>query len=212
MGSRRSAFGLSAAHLRVATATCAHCSSVVPYTCMCRVVIMPKSVWGAVRFRRGPELPREARVAPRAHADARAPGLAVRDDRHVAEAVVEGGHRVADLDDERAAPHRGAIHVARNDAERLAEQRGRVLTGGEDAVHVGDLEPGVPDGVGDRLEVERELALSGGVGDLERVELAPAARLDPADVARVAARAEDARIEEGVAARLTTGQEELPLP
>ena len=123
--------------------------------------------------RRGPaeterrlELPREARVAPRAHADARAPGLAVRDDRHVAEAVVEGGHRVADLDDERAAPHRGAIHVARNDAERLAEQRGRVLTGGEDAVHVGDLEPGVPDGVGDRLEVERELALSGEVADL----------------------------------------------
>src|SRR5438034_5829135 len=44
MASRRSAFGLSMAHLRVDTATCAHCSSVVPYTCMWRVVIMPKSV------------------------------------------------------------------------------------------------------------------------------------------------------------------------
>src|SRR5204863_4882351 len=61
-----------------------------------------------------------------------------------------------------------------------------------------------------RLDLPR--LVEGLVGDLERVELAPAARLDPADVARVAARAEDARIEEGVAARLTTGQEELPLP
>src|SRR5256712_13622263 len=32
------------AHLRVDTATCAHCSRVVPYTCMWRAVIMPKSV------------------------------------------------------------------------------------------------------------------------------------------------------------------------
>src|SRR5439155_692780 len=51
-------------------------------------------------------------------------------------------------------------------AERLAEQRGRVLSGGEDAVHIGDLEPGVVDGVGDRLEVERELALPREVADL----------------------------------------------
>ena len=41
-GSRLRAFGLSAAHLRVDTATCAHCSSVVPYSCMCRVVMSPK--------------------------------------------------------------------------------------------------------------------------------------------------------------------------
>src|SRR2546429_278661 len=114
-------------------------------------------------------LARSARVsttAPRAHTDARAARLAVRDDRDVAEAVVEGGQRVPDLDDEGAPAHGSAIHIARSDAERLAEQRGRVLAGGEDAVHVGDLEPGVADGVGDRLEVERELALPGEVADL----------------------------------------------
>src|SRR5438094_397724 len=61
---------------------------------------------------------------PRAHAHAGAAGLAVRDDRDVAEPVVQGGHRVADLDDEGATAHRGAVHVARRDAERLAEQRG----------------------------------------------------------------------------------------
>ncbi|PYN10492.1 MAG: hypothetical protein DME05_27300 [Candidatus Rokuibacteriota bacterium] len=41
-GSRLRAFGFSAAHLRVETATCAHCSSVVPCSCMWRVVIRPK--------------------------------------------------------------------------------------------------------------------------------------------------------------------------
>ena len=44
MGSRFFALGLSAAHWRVETATCAHCSSVVPCSCMWRVVIMPKRV------------------------------------------------------------------------------------------------------------------------------------------------------------------------
>src|SRR5678815_4348815 len=44
IGSRLRALGLSAAHLRVDTATWAHCSSVVPYSCMCRVVIKPKYV------------------------------------------------------------------------------------------------------------------------------------------------------------------------
>jgi hypothetical protein len=43
-GSRFRAFGLRAAHLRVDTATWAHCSSVVPYSCMWRVVIRPKYV------------------------------------------------------------------------------------------------------------------------------------------------------------------------
>jgi len=42
IGSWKRALGLSAAHFRVDTATCAHCSSVVPYSCMCRVVIIPK--------------------------------------------------------------------------------------------------------------------------------------------------------------------------
>ena len=42
IGSRFLALGLSAAHLRVETATCAHCSSVVPYSCMWRVVMRPK--------------------------------------------------------------------------------------------------------------------------------------------------------------------------
>ena len=50
------------------------------------------------------------------------------------------------------------------------------------------------------------------MGDLEGVERARAARLGPGDVPRVAARAEDARVEEDVAARLATGQEELSLP
>src|SRR5438034_411350 len=47
-----------------------------------------------------------------------------RSDRDVAVPVVQGGRRVADLDDEGATAHRGAVHVARRDAERLAEQRG----------------------------------------------------------------------------------------
>src|SRR5688572_32374872 len=43
-GSRYMAFGFRAAHARVDTATCAHCSSVVPYSCMCRVVMRPNQV------------------------------------------------------------------------------------------------------------------------------------------------------------------------
>jgi len=42
IGSRKRALGFRAAHFRVDTATCAHCSSVVPWSCMWRVVIMPK--------------------------------------------------------------------------------------------------------------------------------------------------------------------------
>ena len=41
IGSRANAFGLSAAHLRVATATSAICSLLVPNSCMCRVASMP---------------------------------------------------------------------------------------------------------------------------------------------------------------------------
>ena len=90
----------------------------------------------------------------------------MRDDGDVAETVVEGGHRVAHLDDEGAAAHGGAVHVPRGDAERFAEEGGGVLARREDAVHVGDLEPGVLHGVGDGLEVERELALAGQAADL----------------------------------------------
>src|SRR2546430_223998 len=61
-----------------------------------------------------------------------------------------------------------------------------------------------------RLDLPR--LVEGLIGDLERVEPALAARLDPGDVARVAARAQDARVEEDVTARLAAGQEELPLP
>src|SRR5882762_6887020 len=50
------------------------------------------------------------------------------------------------------------------------------------------------------------------VGDFEGVERAPAACLDPADVARRAAWAHGARIEEDVATRLALGQQELLLP
>ena len=44
IGSRFLALGLRAAHLRVDTATCAHCSRVVPYSCMWRVVMRPNMV------------------------------------------------------------------------------------------------------------------------------------------------------------------------
>src|SRR5262249_4620641 len=60
-----------------------------------------------------------------------------------------------------AAAHGGPVDVARRDAERLADGGGGVLAGGEDAVHVGDLEPGVTHGIGDGLDVQRELALVG---------------------------------------------------
>jgi hypothetical protein len=46
-GVRCSAFGFRAAHCRVETATCAHCSSVVPCSCMCRVVIRLNHVGAA---------------------------------------------------------------------------------------------------------------------------------------------------------------------
>ena len=89
------------------------------------------------------ELARQQVVAPWRDADARAPGLAVADDGHVAEPVVERHHRVAHHDDERAAADGGAVDVARDDADGLAERRRRVLAGGEDAVDVGHLEAGV---------------------------------------------------------------------
>ena len=111
----------------------------------------------------------EARVAPRAHAHAGPAGLAVGHHRHVAQVMVERGHRVAHHHDERAAPHRGAVHVARGHAEGLAEERGRVLARGEDAVDVAHLEAGVPHGVGDGLEVQGELALPGQRADLVRL-------------------------------------------
>ena len=105
------------------------------------------------------ELPGEAGVAAARDPHPRPPRLPVRDHRHVAEPVVERGHRVTDHHDEGAAAHGGAVHVARRDAERLAEQRGGVLTGGEDPVHVGHLEAGVTHGVGDCFQVQGELAL-----------------------------------------------------
>ena len=41
-----------------------------------------------------------------------------------------------------------------------------MLARGEDPVHVGNLEPGVADGVGNRLQMERELAFPGEGPDL----------------------------------------------
>ncbi len=82
----------------------------------------------------------------------------MRDDGHVAEAVLQGGHRVPDHDDERAAADGGPVHVARLDAERLAERGGGVLARGEDAVDVLDLEARVADRVRDRFQVQGELA------------------------------------------------------
>jgi hypothetical protein len=73
--------------------------------------------------------------------------------------VVERYHRVADHDDERAAANGRAVDVAGHDADRLADRRGRVLAGGEDPVDVGHLDPGVARGVGDRLDVQGQLAL-----------------------------------------------------
>ncbi len=104
------------------------------------------------------ELPAQRGVAGAGDPGAGAPGFAVGDHRHVAEAVVQGGHRVADHDDEGASPHGGAIHVARLEPEGFAQGGGRVLPGGEDAVDVPDLETRVADRVGDRLQVQRELA------------------------------------------------------
>src|SRR5262249_26236997 len=49
------------------------------------------------------------------------------------------------------------------------------------------------------------------VGDLEGVELALAAGLDPPDVAGLTPGAQDARVEEHVAARPAAGQAELAL-
>src|SRR5205085_5214760 len=114
---------------------------------------------GRAEAERRLELPGDGRVPPRADADLRAARLAVRDDGYVAEAVVEGGHRMADHDDERAAADGGAVDVARHDAEGLANRGGGVLTGREDAVDVRDLQPGVAHGVGDGLDVQGELAL-----------------------------------------------------
>ena len=94
------------------------------------------------------ELAGQRGVAPRGDPDARAARLAVGDDRHVAEAVVQGEHGVAGHDDERAAAHRGAVDVARDDADGLGDGGRRVLPGGEHAVDVADLEAGVAHGVG----------------------------------------------------------------
>ena len=104
------------------------------------------------------ELPAERGVTGAGDPGPRAAGLSVRDDRDIAEAVVQGGHRVPHHDDEGAAAHRGAVHVARLDAEGLAERGGGVLARGEDAVDVLDLEARVADRVRDRLEMQRELA------------------------------------------------------
>src|SRR5262249_37528769 len=70
---------------------------------------------------------------------------------------MQGGHRVADHDDERAAADGGAVDVARRDAERLADGGRRVLTRREDAVDVRDLQSSVADRVGHGFHVQAQL-------------------------------------------------------
>src|SRR5216117_3373187 len=111
IGSRFLALGLRAAHLRVDTATCAHCSRVVPYSCMWRVVMRPNMVGAPPKPYGVSNCPGSA-VSPRGHAHTGAPRFAMGDHRHVAEAVVEGDHGVADHDDEGAAADGGAVDVA----------------------------------------------------------------------------------------------------
>lgn len=145
------------------------------------------------------ELSRDRDVAPRAHAHARALRLAVRDHGHVAEAVVQGERRVADHDDEGAAPDGGAVHEARVHADGLGHGRGRVLARGEHAVDARDPEPrvahGVVDGLDRRLHAERPVEHL--VGDGEAVQPAAPAGLGPRHVTRGAVRAQHARVPEG---------------
>src|SRR5581483_1984128 len=129
------------------------------------------------------ELPGDGRVTAGRDTDAGAPRLPVRDDGDVAQAVVQGEHRVADHDDEGAAAHGGAVDEARSDADRLRDGGGGVLARGEDAVDVGDLQAGVAHGVVDRLHVQRELTLAGQHADL-------VALVDAHDAGRVRQRAE----------------------
>ena len=96
------------------------------------------------------------------HVDARAPALAVRDQRDIAVAGHDRGDGVAHMDHERAAAHGGAVDVARLDAEVFGDLVGD-RAGAEQAVDVGELESGVVERVARRLRVEREAGHAGQV-------------------------------------------------
>ena len=101
----------------------------------------------------------QGRIAAARHPYLRATALAMRDHRHVAQAVVQRHQRMTDHDDERAAADGGPIDVSRRDPQGFAQEGRGMLTGGEDAVDVGDLQPGIAHGVMDRLQMQRQLAL-----------------------------------------------------
>ena len=160
-GSRIMARGLSCAHLRVATASSASCSLVVPYSCMWRV--------GGQRVAGGrsgePEgllelQPERVGAEARArHADARRSALAVRDERHVDQPGVDRGGGVLHVGDERAAADLRAVDPARTDAHVLGGLRAHPEPGAEHGVDVAHAEPGVGQRVAGGLGVQHERRL-----------------------------------------------------
>src|SRR5205823_4871589 len=82
------------------------------------------------------ETPRIGAEARSRHADARRTALAVRDERDVTEPGVDGGHRVLDVRDERAAADLRTVDVARPDAQVLGRLGAHPESGAEDGVDV----------------------------------------------------------------------------
>ena len=98
------------------------------------------------------------RVRAEAHArhrDPRGAALAVRDERHLAEARRDRAHRVLDVRDERAAANLRPVDVARPEPQVLGGLRGHPEARREHRVDVVLLEPGVGERVPRRLGVER---------------------------------------------------------
>ena len=50
-------------------------------------------------------------------------GMAVGDDRHIAQVMVQRRSRVLHHDDEGAAAHAGAVHIAWGDTQRFGDER-----------------------------------------------------------------------------------------
>ena len=78
-------------------------------------------------------------------------------DQHgLAQAGLDRRRGMADVQHERAAADRGAVDPGRLDAEIVADLLRRFDRGGE-AVDVGELQPGIGDGVERRIRVKLEL-------------------------------------------------------
>ena len=132
------------------------------------------------------ELPVEAVRSDHARgtADVRFAAFGVRDQHGLAQAGLDRGRRVADMQHERTAADRGAVDPGRRDAEIMRDLLRRLDRGGK-AVDIGQFQSGIGDGIQRGVRVQLDLrdigdnAEFGGFGGADDGNLIPAHDFNP---------------------------------